>query len=224
MFGSEVQDTTDYRKGLKLRTDSTTNGVALSSIMDLGTGRMIMLWHDSKTAHVVETKASSHAIAKGHSPEFRQSITPTSQSRQIAGSTCIVHHVTAAFAIPKMEMVPAMTIVMQGTTCLVKDGPGQADFTAFYQALAESAFVPVPARADEQLAATKASAAMYREMASLGVPFATEVTIGVEGEGLQAEVMKDMGNTYTTEVSSVSTDPIPDSMFEIPPEYKVVKR
>ena len=30
--------------------------------------------------------------------------------------------------------------------------------------------------------------------------------------------------TYTTEVSSVSTAPIPDSMFEVPADYKVIKR
>jgi hypothetical protein len=40
-----------------------------------------------------------------------------------------------------------------------------------------------------------------------------------------AGLIRDMGhNTYTTEVSSVSTAPIPDSMFEIPADYKVIKR
>jgi hypothetical protein len=31
-------------------------------------------------------------------------------------------------------------------------------------------------------------------------------------------------DTHTTEVSSVSTAPIPDSMFEIPADYEVIKR
>jgi hypothetical protein len=38
------------------------------------------------------------------------------------------------------------------------------------------------------------------------------------------EMMRKMGNTFTTEVSSVSTAPIPDSVFEIPADYKVIKR
>jgi hypothetical protein len=119
-----------------------------------------------------------------------------------------------------MEMVPAMTMVMEGSICLVKNGPGQADFTAFYRATAESVFVLDPSQAKEQPAAAKAIPEIYRQMAELGVPFATEMTIGfAEGNGPMTEMMKKMG-TYTTEVSSVSTAPIPDSMFEIPADIK----
>ena len=99
-----------------------------------------------------------------------------------------------------MDMVPP-TMVMQGSICLVRNGPGQADFTAFYQALGKSQPVPDP---------------------TLGVPFATEMTIGFRGEDPTAEV-REMG-TYTTEVISVSTDPIPDSLFDIPAGYSVTKR
>ena len=56
MLGTVAEDATEYRKGLKVRTDSTSNGVSTSTIMDLSKGRMIMLWHHSKTATVFEPK------------------------------------------------------------------------------------------------------------------------------------------------------------------------
>jgi hypothetical protein len=37
-----------------------------------------------------------------------------------------------------MDMVPP-TMVTQGTVCLVKNGPGQADYTAFYHAAGKHA-------------------------------------------------------------------------------------
>ena len=39
-----------------------------------------------------------------------------------------------------------------------------------------------------------------------------------------AEAMKKMGTTITTEVTSVSTAPIPETVFELPAGYKVKKR
>ena len=48
--------------------------------------------------------------------------------------------------------------------------------------------------------------------------------MGIEGEGPMAEVMKKMGSTITTEVTSISTEPIPAAAFEMPAGYKVKKR
>lgn len=50
-----VSDVTEYRKGLKVRTDTsgpqTTSG---STIEDLETGRSLMLWHAGKVADVFD--------------------------------------------------------------------------------------------------------------------------------------------------------------------------
>jgi hypothetical protein len=199
MLGTVAADATEYRKGLKVRTDSTSNGVSTSTIIDLSKGRMIMLWHHSKTATVFEPKQISELFWKDDVPPVKPSITPTTQSRQIAGWTCIVHNVTGTYSTAKLDMVPPV-MVMQGTICLVKDGPGQADYTAFYQAAGNGA----------------------PSDPSLGVPFATEMTIGFKGNEPASRAME--AGTYTIEVSSVSTAPIPDSMFDIPADYTVTKR
>jgi len=200
VLGSVAEGAIEYRKGLKLRTDSTSNGVSMTTIIDLGAGRMIMLWHHGKTASVFEPKQISELFGKDNVPPVKPSITPTTQSRQIAGWTCIVHNVKASYSVAKLDMVPP-TMVTQGTVCLVKNGPGQADYTAFYQAAGKNAFLFDP---------------------SLGVPFATEMTIGFKGDEPTSGVME--AGTYALEVISVSTAPIPDSMFDIPADYTVTKR
>lgn len=199
MLGSPTQETTEYRKGLKWRTDMTSNGVSATTIIDLSRGRMIMLWHHSKAAEVFQPKQISELFSRDNVPPVT-SITPTTQSRQIAGSTCIVHRVKSSYSTRKLDMVPP-TMVMEGTMCLVKNGPGHADFAAFYQAGGKNPVMHDP---------------------DLGIPFATEMTMGFKGDDPASEVVQVGG--YTTEVMSVSTEPIPDSMFEIPADYTVTKR
>ena len=205
LSGERQSEGTEYRKGLKWRMDSTYDGGSVSTIYDLGTGRAAMLWHNAKRAYLSDSKQELESFAKRGFPATKVSIMPTGQSRQIAGSTCTVHRVKASYAYSEMERTPAMTMVMEGSICVVKNGPGQADFSAFYRASSESVWV------------------LERQMAELGVPFATELTTSVGGDTPMGEMMKAI-DTHTTEVSSVSTAPIPDSMFEIPADYEVIKR
>ena len=102
VLGTESQEATEYRKGLKQRTDSSHNGMSVSSIIDLGTGRMIILWHHRKTAEVTERKQISELFPTG-GPVVPPSITPTTQSRQIAGWTCIVHQVKGSYPMRPMD-------------------------------------------------------------------------------------------------------------------------
>jgi hypothetical protein len=68
-------------------------------------------------------------------------------------------------------------------------------------------------------------AAMYRKVAGLGVLLAQEMNIKFEGSGPMAGMMSKMGgSTMTSEVVDVSADSIPDSTFEVPADYKLIKR
>ena len=50
-----VTSVTEYRKGLKMRTDSSGDAITSNSmILNLETGLVISLWHDGKRADVVE--------------------------------------------------------------------------------------------------------------------------------------------------------------------------
>ena len=205
-----VTTVTEYRKGLKMRTDSSGAAIAsVSMILNLETGLVITLWHDGKSADVIDFRRM--AAPRGRN-EVTQSITPTTQSRQVAGSTCTVYNVRSSVRMVErmIEMGEQIAIVMEGSMCLVKNAPGQADFARLSRAMAERAVAADP------------QSAIQRQIAELGVPYATELTFSLGANEPGAEMHK-IG-THTTEVSSVSTAPIPESMFEIPADYKVTKR
>jgi hypothetical protein len=209
-IGGRVTSVTEYRKGLKMRTDSSGAAIASNSmIVNLETGLVIMLWHDGKSADVVDFRRMAAPLGKN---EVTQSITRTTQLRQIAGSTCTVYNVRSSIRMAErmMEMAEPIAMVMEGSMCLAKDAPGQADFARISRAMAERAVVADP------------QSAIQRQIAELGVPYATELTFRL-GANVPGAAMHKIG-THTTEVSSVSTAPIPDSMFEIPADYKVTKR
>lgn len=208
-----VTSVTEYRKGLKMRTDSSGAAIAsVSMILNLETGLVVMLWHDGKRAEVFDFQRTAGPLGKNSVPEVTQSITPTAQSRQIAGSTCTVYDVRSSvrMADRALEMAEPIAIVMEGSMCLVKNAPGQADFARLSRAMAERAVVADP------------QSAIQRQIAELGVPYATELTLSLGANVPGAEIHK-IG-THATEVSSVSTAPIPDSLFEIPAGYTVTKR
>src|SRR4051812_11947527 len=89
--GPIVTNSTEYRKGLRMRTDSSGPITSRSTIVDAGTGRMITLWHEDKIAEVSNWGQDTAPPDRGETPELKQSITPTGRSRQIAGSTCVVY-------------------------------------------------------------------------------------------------------------------------------------
>jgi hypothetical protein len=204
--GSRVIDTTEYRKGLRLRIDSSGPITSNSVIVDAGTGRVATLYPEGKIAEVSDLTKKPAVPDRGGVPEFKQSITPTGRSRQIAGSTCAVYDFKSSVRYPEMERDGAVIMVLEGSMCLVKDGPGQAEFSAVYRAYrGQSAF--------------DGMVQMRPEMTELGVPFATQMTLRMGGDAMTKEVSSSM-----TEVISVSTAPIPDAIFEIPADHKVIQR
>ncbi len=206
-----TSEVTEYRKGLKMRTDSVAPGMTNASIIvDAGTGRTLMLWHDSKTAteHDFYAPPRGPAPANGSTPP--PSIIRTSQTRTIAGSTCTVYRFRSSAPLGGFEMSEPATMVMEGTMCLVKDGPVQADFLRIHRAIAERR-----GKSDPMLMTGLQAIA-------LGVPFASDATMSVGGTAPNAE-MREIGR-QSMEVTSISTESIPDSVFEIPPGYTVTKR
>ena len=223
MVGAVAGDMTQYIKGLKTRTDQTSGaGKQTSTIVDIAAKQMIVLNHDKKEADVIDMTNLSESLAKAGATDITATITPTTQTRQIAGQTCTVHDLRIAVPVQTGKM--QMTMVMSGPQCLVKNGPGQAEFLAFYRAASENGGFLDATQAKTRPAAAKAMTDMYRKMSELGVPFATEMKISMEAEGPMAEMMKKMANTISTEVTSVSTAPIAAAMFEVPEGYKINKR
>jgi hypothetical protein len=221
MSGTSVQ----FIKGSKMRDDMTMAGNEMSSIIDVATQQMIALNHKNREAEIYDmAKIGAEVAAKMPTGEVQASLTPTAETRQVAGTTCTVH--TMDVAAPMDLGGEKLSVRITGPVCIAKNGPGQADVAAFYKAVAEKGLFFGDVRtARAQPGQARGMTALYSEMAALGVPLAQDMTIRFEGGGAMAGMMSKMGGTsMRTEVLSVSTDPIPDSTFEIPDGYKVVMR
>src|SRR5688572_9265978 len=60
-----VTSVTEYRKGMKMRTDSSGAAIASNSmILNLETGLVIMLWHDGKSADVIDFRRMATPLGK----------------------------------------------------------------------------------------------------------------------------------------------------------------
>ncbi len=202
--GSRVIDITEYRKGVRMRMDSTGPITTHSEIVDAGTGRMVTLYPEGKIAEVADRTSKPAMPDRGGVPEYKQTITPTGRSRQIAGSTCDVYDFKASVRYPEMERDGAVIMIAEGSMCLVKDGLGQAEFSGVSRAA--SALDPFLVQ-------------MNRQTTDLGVPFATQMTLRMGGDAMTKEVASSI-----TEVISVSTAPISEAIFDIPADYEVIQR
>lgn len=222
--GGMAGDGTQYIKGLKMRTDQMVGNKNVTTIIDAGAEQMISIDHEKKEATIVDMKKISAELAAIPADEITSTLTPTGQTRQIAGATCTVHDMKTT--VPMKMGNDTLTIVLAGPACLVKGAPGAADYAAFYKAFAEkNLFMGDPRAAKGQPGQAKGMARLHREMAERGVPYASEIQIKFEGSGMMASMMNKMGGaSIITETISVSTDPIPDSIFEVPAGYKTKKQ
>ena len=224
MAASIAGEKIEYVKGAKMRTDQTTGaGKKMTTIVDASTKQLISIDHDKKEAQVMDFKGVAASMSRIGIENISVSITPAGTTRQIAGKTCEVYDLKIAVPIDMGKM--KMTMAMTGPHCLVKNGPGHADLQAFFKASAEGGLISDPAQAKAQPAVAKALADLQKKMSELGVPFASEMTIQMQGEGPMAEMMKKAGaNTISTEVTEVSVAPLAASLFEVPEGYTVTKR
>jgi hypothetical protein len=213
-------DSVQYVKGSKMRIDQTLGEDGTSVIVDADAQRMVSLNHKKKEAEIYDMTKMAAEMQKIQSSDIKANVTPTTQTRQIAGQTCTVHDIQ--IEIPMTMGNNSMTMVMAGPACLVKDAPGAKDYETFYKTAVEKGlFFSDPRQARAQPGQAKGMARLYQEMAARGMPYAQEFTMKFQGNDMMAGMMNKMGGaTMTTEVTSVTTGPVADSLFEIPAGYK----
>ena len=220
MGGSATGESTQYIKGMRMRVDEGMTGSPTSQIIDLSAQQMIVLNPKRREADVYDMTKLAAQISKVAGSDVQARLTPTTQTRQIAGSTCTVHNMQVS--VPTEMGGEKINLVISGPVCLSKDAPGRSDFAALYKS---GAFFGDPRTANAQPGHAKGLVTLYREMANLGVPLAQEMNVKFEGSGPMAGMMSKVGgSSLTTEVVSISTEPIADTIFEIPAGYKVNKR
>ena len=218
-------------KGMKSRADIDAGGQVVSAITDLAARQVIMLMPGTKVAQVITPETVAAGGAPLAMPAVDVTLTPTGKSQTIDGLACDEHAFSLAVDMAAMgggEMPPEaraamkdVTMKMDGSIWIAKAAPGTAEWVAFYKAAADSKLLTAisgmkpgqPGGLDKLFAATAAAP---------GIPYLTEMTMRFEGTGPMVEAMNKMGVMKIVQrVTSVSTEPIADTLFAVPEGYTV---
>jgi hypothetical protein len=218
-------------KGNKMRMDQTRDGAVTTVILDVDTGQMITLDAKKKEATVMTLAELQETLSKAGAGDLtmtiKSKVTPTSETKTVAGYKCTVHDVSIAvpFSMTK-DAGSSMAIVMSGPACMSKDVPGFAEFKRFYATAAEKGFIFGDPRAAKGPGASmaKGQAELYKAMSEAGVAIEQATNMGLEGEGPAAAMMGRFmkGNINSTLVKVTEGDVAAD-LFVVPAGFKVKK-
>jgi len=218
--------TTTYIKGMKMRSDAEARGTVLTTIFDVENQKMYIFDSRKKSADVWDMQAFSAEMAKSiEAGEMKASVKPNGEKKDVAGKTATGYDLE--ISVPATiggEGGMAMTVTLRGPMWVVKGAPGTEDYMAFYKAAVEKGWIfSDPRAAKGSPGQAKAMAEMHRLLASTGgVPYETEMTISIEGEGPMASVMARMGGmSMTSVVQSLDTTALDDALFAPPSGYKL---
>lgn len=221
-------------KGMKSRADIEAAGQTVTAITDLAARQVMMLMPGTKTAQVITPESVAAGGAPLAMPVVDIALKPSGKTQMIDGVSCDEHTFSLSVDMASMggaqmppEALEAMKDVrmkMDGSLWIAKAAPGAAEWTAFYKAAVDSQLLSAisgmkpgqPGGLDQLLAATAAAP---------GVPYLTEMKMRFEGSGPMVEAMNRMGEMKIIQkVTSVSTEPLADSLFTLPEGYTVQKK
>lgn len=220
---------TTFIKGSRMRSDVVTGDTTRTTVFDLDTQKMYSFDSKKKEADVWSLADFQAEFAKTTNVSgIQASITPSGQTKQIAGKTATGYTMTVAVpTTPNGDKNMAMTVHLTGPVWIVKDAPGSADWARFYAQAAEKGFIVGDPRAVKgSPGQSKAMAEMYRQMATIGgIAYETETDIKVDGSGPLAAIMAKMGGmTMSTAVTEVSEGTLAEDLFAVPAGYKLKER
>jgi Domain of unknown function (DUF4412) len=241
-MGNEVAPRIVTRiKGNKSRTDIEVGDQTMSAIVDLATKQAILLRPDQKTAQIVEPAAAAASTASPM-PAIETTVKPTGQSREINGMKCDEYAISMAMNMAAMAggrsdmppeasgMLKGVRMTMTGSSWVAKNAPGAAEFAAFQSAAAKTALAALSAGGSSPSGGSSGLPVGLERMITgfaeaPGIPYLTELTMGIEGSGQLVAIMKQMGETkIITRVTNVSAGPLDDTLFRVPDGYTIVKQ
>ena len=212
-------------KGNRMRIDSVQGDKSTAIILDIDGQRMITIDDKKKEAVVMPAAKLQEALSKTTTGTVKASVTPTAETKTIAGITCKVHQVSVEvpFAMGGGGEM-AMALAMSGPACLSKDAPGYADYQRLYTAVAEKGFVLGDPRSAQGPGAAMARgmANFQKTMAAAGVALDQNLHAELKGEGPMAGIMGKMFKIDSGHVvTRIETGDVDAAIFEVPAGYKV---
>ena len=211
-------------KGNRMRLDLAHGDKQTVLILDFDGQRMIALDPNKHEATITSQARLQEVLGKTSTGEIKASVTPTAETKTVAGFSCKVHNVSVEvpFSLGGPEM--QMSMVMAGPACLSKDAPGYADYQRLYTTVAEKGWILGDPRAAQGPAAAMAKgiANFQRTMAAAGMSLEQNMHMEMKGEGPMAGIMGrmfkiDQGHVVT----KIETGDIDAALFDVPAGYKV---
>lgn len=232
--GGGVEGTSvTYYKGAKIRTDSTIRGQTTTIIIDLDARTLVSVNHATKTA---ARHDMGHYLASVRDAMTTVELTPTGEKRTLVNQPCGGYSLRVTAVAFSSRPGWKTRTVMSGTAWIAGQGPGRADYAAFYRTAVEKGlFFTDPRTVRAQPGVAKGLAALYKAMADEGVPYALDTTFIIENLAppddnvlLQQPlphgapgVPGDRAISSSIAVTKIAADPVPDSVFEVPEGYRV---
>jgi hypothetical protein len=211
-------------KGNKMRIDHQKDGKETSIILDIDGQRMIALDSGKKEAEITSLTKLQETMTKVSGGEVKAKITPTGQTKTVAGIACTVHdlQVDVPFDMSGKGEMPA-TLAMTGPACLAKDAPGYADYVRLYTTAAEKGFIfSNPRQAQGPAAASqRGMASVQRKLAEAGVSLEQTINVKMTGEGPMAMMGRMFNITAGHTVTKIDAVDLAADVFEVPAGYKV---
>jgi hypothetical protein len=211
-------------KGNRMRIDSVQGDRTTALILDIEGQRMITIDDKKREATIMPAAKLQETLSKTSTGQIKASVTPTAETKTIAGLSCKVHNVSVEvpFSMGGPEM--QMALVMAGPACLSKDAPGYADYQRLYTTVGEKGWIVGDPRSAQGpgAAMAKGMANFQKTMAAAGIALDQNLHAELKGDGPMAGIMGKMFKLDTGHVvTKIETGDVDAALFDVPAGYKV---
>ncbi|HWI20561.1 MAG TPA: hypothetical protein VNT81_22550 [Vicinamibacterales bacterium] len=218
--------TVTYIKGNKMRSDTITGDTTRTMIFDVDNQKLYSFDNKKKEADVWNMQEFAKEIGQNvDTTGMKASVKANGQTKQIAGKTANGYDME--IEVPANIGGPGgmkMTVSLVGPMWIVKGAPGTQEYINFYKGAAEKGWIfSDPRGAKGSPGQAKAMAEMHRQLAATGgIPYETEMSVKMGGEGRMAGMLSKMGGiSAITTVESIEVGALAADLFAPPAGYKL---
>jgi hypothetical protein len=210
-----------YLKRDRLRRDLTDRGRNYSFLYDLTRREVTYIDHAMRQA----TTRNLAAVAKGQEGsavrEMKLKLTPTGRKQGLGPWTCVEHDIDASLPA-EMANKEQVLILLTGRLWIAPKTKEQQAFDPFIKSIqAQDFFIGATAQGRVETAQTQGVKEVLRRVLPRGMLCAADFQLSYEGNGPMANLGRRMATRMSIVYNTYSADPLEDSLFEIPQNYRV---
>lgn len=208
-----------YVKKQQMRRDLTERGRSYSYLYDLRKKEVMVVDHFLRQIEV-------HALASGKTGsgnDLRLDLKPTGRRHLLQDWNCEEHTLSAS--LPAEMGREKVTVVLDGTVWLERRAGERKEVAPFVKAVAaEDFFVGAAVPGQPANAQAQGVNEVMRRVFARGMLCAADIQLQYEGSGPMADLGRRMATKAGIVYESVSDQALADDLFELPADYRIVRR